>query len=70
MLGGFSQIIQALSHGLHILTGTPVVSVAKKNLSDGDGDGSGGAATTVCEVTTRDGRVFQSDYVVCTLPLV
>ena len=57
---GYGQVIQVLGDGLHVLQKTVVSSVTKVQKPDG---------STVCTVTTRDGKTFKSEYVVCTLPL-
>eukprot|EP01045_Picozoa_sp_COSAG04_P003167 COSAG04_NODE_127_length_24502_cov_31.657583_1_plen_1153_part_00 len=56
---GFGQVIQLLGDGLHVIQKTPVRKIEK--LSKGK--------RNFCRVTARDGRTFDSDFVVCTLPL-
>ena len=56
---GYGQVIQALGDGLHVITEAVVSEVRRFH--------RGGS--TMCKVTTRDGRSFISEYVVCTLPL-
>jgi monoamine oxidase len=66
MLGGFSQLVQVLSDGLHVLTDQVVSHVSKTTAPAPSGTGGG---RTVCSVRTRGGRTLEADYVVCTLPL-
>ena len=56
---GYGQVIQVLGDGLHVIT-KAVASKVTKFVRDG---------STMCSVTTRDGQTFESEYVVCTLPL-
>ncbi len=59
---GYGQVMQALGDGLHVITEAVVSKVRKFRRG-------GPTGPTMCKVTTRDGRIFVSEYVVCTLPL-